>query len=106
MSELDEFLSTVVPQFIEVEKAFASGDEPRLTMWTRRDPVSVVGAADPVRTGWTEVEESFRVDRGPLFRLHRFNRAIKSTGLGPIFKPSGRVRDDHNRVSRWRVWTS
>ena len=45
-------LSTVVPQYIEVEKAFSSGNvEPRLAMWTRRDPVSVVGAAGPVRTG-------------------------------------------------------
>jgi ketosteroid isomerase-like protein len=61
MSELDDFLSTVIPQYIEVEKAFSSGDvEPRLAMWTRRDSVSVVGAAGPVRTGWTEVEQSFR----------------------------------------------
>ena len=29
-------------------------------MWTRLDPVSVGGAAGPVRTGWTEVEKSFR----------------------------------------------
>ena len=61
MSELDDFLSTVIPRYVDVEKAFSSGDvEPRLTMWTRRDPVSVVGAAGPVRTGWTEVEKSFR----------------------------------------------
>jgi ketosteroid isomerase-like protein len=61
MSEVDDFLSIVIPRYIEVEKALSSGDvEPRLTMWTRRDPVSVVGAAGPVRTGWTEVEKSFR----------------------------------------------
>jgi ketosteroid isomerase-like protein len=61
MSELDDFMTTVVPRYIEVEKAFANGEvEPRLTMWTRRDPVSVVGAAGPVRTGWAEVEKSFR----------------------------------------------
>ena len=61
MSELDDFLGTVIPRYIQVEKAFTSGDvEPRLTMWTRLDPVSVVGAAGPVRTGWTEVEKSFR----------------------------------------------
>jgi hypothetical protein len=36
MSELDDFLGTVIPRYIEVEKAFSSGDvEPRLAMWTR-----------------------------------------------------------------------
>jgi ketosteroid isomerase-like protein len=61
MDDVDGFLGTVIPRYIEVEKAFHSGDvEPRLGMWTRSDPVSVVGAAGPVRTGWAEVEESFR----------------------------------------------
>jgi ketosteroid isomerase-like protein len=61
MDDVDGFLSTVIPRYIEVEKAFHCGDvEPRLGMWTRSDPVSVVGAAGPVRTGWTEVEKSFR----------------------------------------------
>jgi ketosteroid isomerase-like protein len=61
MSELDDFLGSVIPRYIEVEKAFHNGDvEPRLTMWTRAEPVSVVGALGPVRTGWAEVERSFR----------------------------------------------
>jgi ketosteroid isomerase-like protein len=61
MSELEDFLEGVIPRYIDVEKAFHSGDvEPRLTMWTRTDPVSVVGALGPVRTGWAGVEESFR----------------------------------------------
>lgn len=61
MSDVDDFLSVVVPRYVDVERAFSSGDvEPRLRMWTRREPVSVVGAAGPVRTGWAEVEKSFR----------------------------------------------
>jgi ketosteroid isomerase-like protein len=61
MSQLEDFLEGVIPRYVNVEKAFHSGDvEPRLTMWTRTDPVSVVGALGPVRTGWTEVERSFR----------------------------------------------
>ena len=34
MSELDDFLGAVIPRYIQVEKAFTSGDvEPRLTVW-------------------------------------------------------------------------
>ncbi len=74
MSELDDFLSTVVPRYVEVEKAFSSGDvEPRLRMWTRRDPVSVVGAAGPVRTGWTEIEKGFRWIAGRLSDCTDYN---------------------------------
>jgi ketosteroid isomerase-like protein len=60
MSDLDEFLATTLARQVEAEEALHNGDpEPRLAMWSTRDPVTVQGA---VRTasGWEEVSQLFR----------------------------------------------
>jgi hypothetical protein len=45
MSELDDFLSTTLPRQIKAETAIHNGDpEPRLQMWSTRDPVTLFGA--------------------------------------------------------------
>ncbi len=36
------------------------GAEPRLAIWSRHDPVSLFGAAVPIRTGWPDVSRTFR----------------------------------------------
>lgn len=59
-TELDEFLSTVLAQQIEAERAIHDGDlAPRLAMWTRDDPVTLFGAARS-GSGWDEVSGVFR----------------------------------------------
>src|SRR5436305_3593115 len=41
MSELDDFLTTTLARQVEAEEAFHNGDvEPRLAMWSTRDPVT------------------------------------------------------------------
>jgi ketosteroid isomerase-like protein len=60
MSDLDEFLATTLARQVEAEEAIHNGDpEPRLAMWSTKDPVTVLGA---VRTasGWDEVSQLFR----------------------------------------------
>jgi ketosteroid isomerase-like protein len=60
MSELDDFLKTLARQ-AEAEKAMACGDpEPRFGMWSRREPVSLLGAWGPNKTGWNELSAIFR----------------------------------------------
>jgi hypothetical protein len=45
MSELEDFRSTILARQAEAEEAIAHGDpEPRLALWSRRDPVSLFGA--------------------------------------------------------------
>ena len=59
MSDLDEFLATTLARQVEAEEAIHNGDpEPRLAMWSTKDPVTVLGA---VRTasGWDEVSQLF-----------------------------------------------
>lgn len=60
MSELDDFLATTLPRQLEAERAIHNGDpEPRMAMWSRNDPVTVLGAVQNA-TGWDEASKLFR----------------------------------------------
>jgi ketosteroid isomerase-like protein len=60
MSELDDFLTKTIARQVEAEEALHNGDvEPRLTMWSTRDPVTVLGAMRSA-SGWDEVSQLFR----------------------------------------------
>jgi ketosteroid isomerase-like protein len=61
MSELDDFLADVLPRQIEAERALHDGDaEPRLKMWSRKDPVTVLGALGIAQSGWDTLVQTFR----------------------------------------------
>ena len=61
MSELDDFLEETLPRLLRAEEAMHNGDaEPRLEMWSRNDPVSLLGAIGMVETGWDDLSETFR----------------------------------------------
>lgn len=61
MSELDAFLATTLPRQIEAETALHNGDpEPRLKMWSTKDPVSLFGGWGPCKSGSKEVTRIFR----------------------------------------------
>ena len=59
MSEVDEFLSAVLPRQHEAELALHNGDAgPRKMLWSHKDPVTVLGAARTA-SGWAAVEALF-----------------------------------------------
>ncbi len=59
MSEVDDFLSAVLPQQRHADTELHNGDAgPRKALWSHKDPVTVLGAAKTGR-GWTEVEALF-----------------------------------------------
>lgn len=59
-SELDDFLATTLARQLAAEEALHNGDaEPRMAMWSRNDPVTVLGASRSA-TGWDEVSQLFR----------------------------------------------
>lgn len=61
ISDLDKFRETMLARQAEAEEALVHGDvEPRLELWSRRDPVSVLGALGPNKFGWEACEEVFR----------------------------------------------
>jgi ketosteroid isomerase-like protein len=60
MSDLDEFLSTMLPRQDAAEIAIHNGDlAPRLEAWSHRDPVTLFGAWGPCKSGWQEVSRIF-----------------------------------------------
>ena len=60
MSELEDFRSITLARQNEAEAAMLKGDPSlRLAMWSRRDPVSLLGAWGPNKTGWDELHRIF-----------------------------------------------
>ena len=61
MVDLDSFRDGFLRRQNEAEAALVQGDvEPRLALWSKRDPVSLLGAWGPNKTGWNELEQTFR----------------------------------------------
>lgn len=61
MDELEEFLATTVKAVNDADHALHNGDpEPRLALWSTRDPVSVFGALSIERSGAAQCRELFR----------------------------------------------
>ena len=59
-TETEEFLAEVLPAQRAAEHALHNGDvEPRLALWSHRDPVTVYGAKLS-GSGWRDVERMFR----------------------------------------------
>lgn len=59
-TETDRFLAEMLPAQRAAEQAIHNGDvEPRLALWSRRDPVTLYGARLNV-SGWKDVEPAFR----------------------------------------------
>ena len=58
-TEVEEFLAEIMPRLNKAEIALHNGDSgPRIAMWSRNDPITVLGAAMS-GTGWAEI--------GPMF---------------------------------------
>jgi len=59
-TQTERFLAEMLPQQRAAEEAIHNGDvEPRLALWSRRDPVTVLGAKMS-GSGWPELELMFR----------------------------------------------
>jgi ketosteroid isomerase-like protein len=59
MSETEDFLAAMIPRQVEADAALHKGDAaPRIALWSRGDPVTVLGAAVSA-TGWDDVERTF-----------------------------------------------
>jgi ketosteroid isomerase-like protein len=62
VTEVDEFLSEMLPKQLAAEQALCRGDaEPRWETWSHHEPVTVFGASGvPARQGWDEVSALFK----------------------------------------------
>jgi ketosteroid isomerase-like protein len=61
MSDRETFRAMVRQLQHEAEAALVRGDVgPRLEMWSHNDPVSLFAAVGPSKSGWDELEPTFR----------------------------------------------
>jgi ketosteroid isomerase-like protein len=59
-NEVEEFRRTVLARQAEAEAALHQGDpRPRMEMWSRREPVTLFGAAGMFESGWEQLSETF-----------------------------------------------
>lgn len=82
MSELEEFRSTILAAQTEAEEAFVHGDpEPRLALWSRRDPVTLFGAIGMCQSGWEELEKTFRWVATRFSDVSDFSFNVEAAGV-------------------------
>ena len=99
MSELEVFLDDVLPRQIEAEAAIHNGDmAPRLAMWSREDPVTLLGAFGVASSGWQEVSEAFRWVASRFTNCTAYDFELIAAGLSGDLAYT--VGYEHSTVSR------
>ena len=59
-AETRKFVEEFLPKHIEAERLLHAGDaQPRIDLWSRNDPVTVLGAKESAR-GWAQLEPLFK----------------------------------------------
>ncbi len=83
MNDLDDFLSNFLPRHVEAERAMVHGDpEPRMELWSRRDPITLYGAATGgVKSGWEELSRIFRWVASTFSDVSDFSVEVEAAGV-------------------------
>jgi ketosteroid isomerase-like protein len=124
MTELQEFLDDFVPRQEAADNELHNGDaEPRRRLWSREDPVTVLGAFGVAAVGWEEVDktfdwvasvfskaESFRLEviaagvSGDLAYTVGYEHSVASRGDGPMRPNRLRVTHVYRRENgEWKI---
>ena len=63
-TETEEFVAEFLPKQVEAERQIHAGDpQPRIDLWSRNDPVTVLGAKESAQ-GWGQVVPLFKTVAG------------------------------------------
>jgi ketosteroid isomerase-like protein len=63
-AETREFVDEFLPKHVEAERLIHAGNaQPRMDLWSRNDPVTVLGAKDSGQ-GWAQLEPMFKAVAG------------------------------------------
>jgi ketosteroid isomerase-like protein len=80
MSETEEFLAAMIPRQVEADTALHNGDAaPRMALWSRRDPVTVLGAAMSA-TRWDDTRRTFEWIASTFSNCESFDLDIIAAG--------------------------
>jgi ketosteroid isomerase-like protein len=123
MTQLDDFVSDVLPRQIRADRAMHAGDaEPRMQLYSHREPVTIFGALETV-AGWEAVSELFLrlasrftgYDSWDLELVHAavggdvaytvgYERSVFSMDGGPMQPSMLRVSHGYRREDgEWRI---
>jgi ketosteroid isomerase-like protein len=81
-TELDDFLADMLPRQLAAEHALCRGDAgPRDRTWSPHDPVTLFGAAVPVRQGWDDVSDTFRSVAARFSGLQAYDLELLAAGV-------------------------
>jgi ketosteroid isomerase-like protein len=105
-TETDEFLAEVLPAQRAAEQAIHNGDvEPRLALWSQRDPVTLYGAKLS-GSGWVDVEGMFREVASWFSDSQEFEFEVIAAGAsGDLAYTVGYERNKVVAEGRPRVYT-
>lgn len=96
-SEVEQFLSEMLPKLRTAESALHNGDvEPRLSLWSREDPVTLYGAKLS-GSGWATLEPMFR-EVASWFR-DSVEYKLEVIAAGASGDLAYTVGHEHNRVT-------
>ena len=80
MTDVDEFLASVLPPLTAADTALHSGDAaPRIALWSRNDPVTVFGALLS-KTGWSEIAPVFEWLASRFSNCESFEYEVMAAG--------------------------
>ena len=83
IDQVEEFRSTMLARHIEAEEAFVHGDpQPRMELWSRRDPVTLFGAIGMSESGWGQLSQTFSRVVSRFSAVSDFRIDIELVGVG------------------------
>lgn len=81
VTEVDRFLESMLPRQLAAEHALCQGDAaPRSDTWSQSDPITLFGAAVPVRSGWDDVSGVFDWLAGRFTELRDYRFELVAAG--------------------------
>ena len=98
MSELQEFLNSFVPRQEAADAALHDGDvKPRMQLYSREDPVTVLGAFGVAASGWSEVSRTCEWVASQFSGSEGFRLEVIAAGVSGDLAYT--VGYEHSRVS-------
>jgi ketosteroid isomerase-like protein len=95
-TEVEEFLAEMLPKQVAAERAIHNGDvEPRLELWSHRDPVTVFGAVLS-SSGWQQLSRDFATVASWFSDSQEYDVEIVAAGASGDLAYS--VGYEHNKV--------
>ncbi|WP_328995518.1 nuclear transport factor 2 family protein [Kribbella sp. NBC_01245] len=80
-AETREFVAEFLPKHVEAERLLHAGDaRPRMALWSRNDPITVLGAKESGQ-GWAQLEPLFKAVAGWFSEVISYDFELIAAGV-------------------------